>query len=117
MRATTAFNKMLQIPGAHVAGVEFTADGIVVAVRRRSARLRCTCGWSTRSVYDRSTRRSRDAAGGGVARSLHTPQRSQTKTVGVDQHGVASSLDPAQQFTHASSCLDSGDLARRSRTR
>ena len=59
MRATTAFNKMLAIPGADVAGVQFSPAGIVVGLRRRARRLRCPCGWSTRAVYDRSTRRWR----------------------------------------------------------
>jgi transposase len=59
VRATTAFNKMLAIPGADVAGVTFTPTGIVVALRRRGRRLHCPCGWSTRAVYDRSTRRWR----------------------------------------------------------
>ena len=56
MRATTAFNKMLAIPGAHVAGVHFTETGIVIELKRRARRLTCPCGWSTRAVYDRSTR-------------------------------------------------------------
>ncbi len=56
MRATTAFNKMLAIPGACVAAVTFTPEGIVVDLKRRGKRLRCSCGWSTRAVYDRSTR-------------------------------------------------------------
>ena len=56
MRATTAFNKMLAIPGAHVGGVHFTGTGIVVDLKRRGHRLTCPCGWSTRAVYDRSTR-------------------------------------------------------------
>ena len=59
MRATTAFNKMLTIPGANVAGVQFSPSGIVVGLRRRARRLRCPCGWWTRAVYDRSTRRWR----------------------------------------------------------
>jgi transposase len=59
VRATTAFNKMLAIPGANVTGVQFTPTGIVVALRRRARRLRCPCGWSTRAAYDRSTRRWR----------------------------------------------------------
>jgi transposase len=59
VRATTAFNKMLAIPGADVAEVVFTPSGIVVGLRRRGRRLRCPCGWSTRAVYDRSTRRWR----------------------------------------------------------
>jgi hypothetical protein len=41
VRATTAFNKMLAIPGAGVAGVTFTPAGIVVVPRRRARRLRC----------------------------------------------------------------------------
>lgn len=59
MRATTAFNKMLAIPGGDVVGIEFTPDGIVVSLRRRARRLTCPCGWSTRAVYDRSVRRWR----------------------------------------------------------
>lgn len=56
MRATTAFNKMLAVPGAHVVGVMFTPEGIVVDLRRRARRLTCPCGWSSRAVYDRSVR-------------------------------------------------------------
>jgi transposase len=56
VRATTAFNKTLAIPGAHVTGVTFSPDGIVVDLGRRTKRLRCPCGWSTRASYDRSTR-------------------------------------------------------------
>lgn len=56
MRATTAFNKMLAISGAHVTAVTFTPEGIVVDLARRAKRLRCPCGWSTRAAYDRSTR-------------------------------------------------------------
>jgi transposase len=59
VRATTAFNKMLAIPGAGVVGVQFTPTGIVVSLRRRARRLRCPCGWSTAAAYDRSTRRWR----------------------------------------------------------
>jgi transposase len=56
VRATTAFNKILAIPGAHVTAVTFTPDGVVVDLARRAKRLRCPCGWSTRAVYDRSRR-------------------------------------------------------------
>jgi hypothetical protein len=48
VRATTAFNKMLAIPGADVTGVQFEPSGIVVVLRRRDRRLRRPCGWSTR---------------------------------------------------------------------
>ena len=59
MRVTTAFNRMLAIPGAWVVGVIFSPEGTVVRVRRRRAKHRCPCGWSTWSVYDRSVRRWR----------------------------------------------------------
>ena len=72
MRATTAFNKMLAIPGAHVAAVTFTPGGIVVDLARRAKRLRCPCGWSTRAVYDRSTT---VVAGAGSRRQQADPPR------------------------------------------
>ena len=59
MRVTTGFNKMLAIPGASIATVSFTPNGIVVGLGRRSKVLRCSCGHITRSVYDRSLRRWR----------------------------------------------------------
>ena len=60
MRVSTAFNKMLGLLGATVAGVEFTPVGIVVALRRRQKKLRCpACGLLTRATYDRSIRRWR----------------------------------------------------------
>ena len=59
MRVTTAFNRLLALPGAFVTDVEFGDEAIVVAVRRRSRRLVCPCGFSTRFAYDRSVRRWR----------------------------------------------------------
>jgi transposase len=59
VRVTTAFNKMLAVPGASVSSVEFTPAGVVVGIRRRARRLRCPCGWSTSAAYDRSRRRWR----------------------------------------------------------
>lgn len=52
----SAFSKMLLIPDARVMGVEFTPAAIVVDLKRRSRRLCCPCGWSTRATYDRSVR-------------------------------------------------------------
>jgi transposase len=65
VRATTAFNRMLRIVGATVAGVTFTPDGIVVGLRRRRRKLRCPCGWKTWASYDRSVRRWRHLDLGG----------------------------------------------------
>ena len=59
MRVTTAFNRVLSLPGAVVESVSFTDAGIVVGVRRRGRRHRCRCGWSTTARYDCSRRRWR----------------------------------------------------------
>ena len=66
MRVTTAFNRMLAVPGAWVTGIEFAPDGVVVTVRLRRRRLICpSCGWSTMAVHDRSVRRWRHLDLGG----------------------------------------------------
>jgi hypothetical protein len=44
VRVSTAFNKMLAIPGAPVVGVTFTPEGTLVDLRRRARRLTCACG-------------------------------------------------------------------------
>lgn len=59
MRVTTAFNKLLAIPGASVASVVFSPEGVVVGLTRGRRRPMCPCGWKGRAVYDRSTRRWR----------------------------------------------------------
>jgi transposase len=59
VRVSTAFNKMLGIAGATVTTVSFTAEGVVVGLRRRGRKLVCPCGWKTWAVYDRSVRRWR----------------------------------------------------------
>ncbi len=59
MRVTTAFNKMLAIPGANVVEVAFAPEGIVIGIRPRKRRLTCRCGWSTAARYDTSVRRWR----------------------------------------------------------
>ena len=59
MRVTTAFNKLLALESVSVTSVTFTPEGVVIGIRHRRRRLVCPCGWSTRSVYDRSRRRWR----------------------------------------------------------
>ncbi len=59
MRVTTAFNKMLDLPGAWVASVEFAEDGLVLGLGRRRARPVCPCGRRGTGSYDRSVRRWR----------------------------------------------------------
>lgn len=59
MRVTTAFNKLLVVPGASVVSVTFSPEGVIVGLRRRRRRPVCPCGWRGRAVYDRSVRRWR----------------------------------------------------------
>jgi len=66
VRVTTAFNKMLAIPGAWVASVVFASEGVIVGLRRRRRRPVCPCGWKGRAVYDRSVRRWRHLDLGAV---------------------------------------------------
>jgi transposase len=87
VRATTAFNKMLVIPGASVAEVSFAPEGVVVTLRRRFRRLTCPCGFSTRAAYDCSVRRWRHLDLGSCRlllkceiRRLHCPRCERVRT-------------------------------------
>ena len=66
MRVSTAFNRMLDLPGATVTGVRFEPAGMIVEIRLRARRLRCSCGWSTRSRYDSGRRRWRHLDAGST---------------------------------------------------
>jgi transposase len=59
VRVTTAFNRILSVPSATVASVEFTPQGVIVGLRRRKSRPRCPCGWKATGAYDHSVRRWR----------------------------------------------------------
>jgi transposase len=59
VRVSTAFNRMLALPGAWVESVSFAPEGIVVGLRRRGRRHRCPCGTLSRARYDTSRRRWR----------------------------------------------------------
>ncbi|MGH3061893.1 MAG: ISL3 family transposase [Gaiellaceae bacterium] len=66
MRVTTAFNRMLAIPGASVRSVSLEPAGVLVGLRLRRRRLVCgRCGCLGRGGYDRRRRRWRhlDLAG------------------------------------------------------
>ena len=53
MRVTTAFNRLLCLPGVSVAEAVFEADTVVVDVRLRRRRLQCPqCSFSTTARYD-----------------------------------------------------------------
>ena len=60
MRATTAIDWTLVLPGASVCGVRFAHDAVVVAVRLRRRRRVCsTCGAVCRATHDTVLRRWR----------------------------------------------------------
>ena len=53
MRATTAFKRLLRLPGVRVSEVTFEAGRVVVDVRLRRQRLVCPhCGWSTAARHN-----------------------------------------------------------------
>lgn len=53
MRATTAFKRLMDLPGVTVADVDFRPAKVVVTVRLRSRKLSCpACGFTTRARYD-----------------------------------------------------------------
>ena len=61
MRVSTAFNRLLRLPGASVIDVSFTADGVIVAVRLRRRRRVCSrCGQTGRlAIHGRRVKRWR----------------------------------------------------------
>jgi transposase len=60
VRVCTAFNRILDLPGAAVVSVEFTDQGLVLGLRRsRRRKLACPCGLKTWAYYDGSRRRWR----------------------------------------------------------
>jgi transposase len=61
VRVTTAFNRMLRLPGASVIGVSFSAEGVIVTVRLRRRRRVCSgCGQVGRlAIHDRRVKRWR----------------------------------------------------------
>ena len=61
MRVSTAFKRLLRLPGASVIDVGFTGDGVVVTVRLRRRRRVCSvCGQTGRlEIHDRRIKRWR----------------------------------------------------------
>ncbi|AXK74726.1 ISL3 family transposase [Mycolicibacterium neoaurum] len=59
MRVSTAFNRLLQIPGASVVEVSIGDRDVEVTLRPTARLLRCPCSKRVRSVYDRRRRRWR----------------------------------------------------------
>lgn len=89
MRVSTAFNRMLEIPGAWVDTFTFTPHEIVVGLRRRRRKLRCPCGFETRSRYDSDVRRWRHLDLGASKLFLEAEvRRLQCPTCGVRTEDV-----------------------------
>jgi transposase len=61
MRVTTAFNRLLRLPGASVIDVSFSAEGVIVSVRLRRRRRVCSrCGQTGRlAIHGRRIKRWR----------------------------------------------------------
>ncbi|MCA1697521.1 MAG: ISL3 family transposase [Actinobacteria bacterium] len=60
MRATTAFNRLLRLPGGSVTGVSFGGEGVIVSVRLRRRRLVCSgCGQVGGHIHGRRIKRWR----------------------------------------------------------
>ena len=61
MRVSTAFKRLLRLPGASVINVSFTGDGVLVTVRLRRRRRVCsTCGQTGRlEIHERRVKRWR----------------------------------------------------------
>jgi transposase len=62
VRVTTAFKRLLRLPGASVLDVSFTADAVIVTVRLRRRRRVCAeCGQTGRhlEIHDRRIKRWR----------------------------------------------------------
>lgn len=93
MRVTTAFNRLLGLPGASVRDVEFQPGAVVVTVGLRRRRLACPrCGFTTPARYDtrpvQSTWRHLDLA----AQCLQI--RADLRRLACPQHGVLTEAVP-----------------------
>jgi hypothetical protein len=62
VRVTTAFKRLLRLPGASVVDVSFTADAVIVTVRLRRRRRVCSCCGQTGRHW-RSTTGASSAGG------------------------------------------------------
>jgi transposase len=60
MRTTTAFNRLLRLPGAWVTDVSFVSEGVIVTVKLRRRRRVCSgCGQVGGQVHGRRIKRWR----------------------------------------------------------
>ena len=67
MRVTTAFKRLLRLPGASVVDVGFAAEGVIVTVRLRRRRRVCACCGQTGrqlEIHDSRSTIGASSAGG-----------------------------------------------------
>jgi len=100
VRVTTAFSRLLRLPGVHVRHVAFEPAKVVVTVALRRRRLLCPhCDFSTSSRYDRrpvaSTWRHLDLG------SWRLEVRAELRRLSCPAHGVRREEVP---FARAGSC-------------
>jgi transposase len=91
VRVTTAFNRMLDLPGASVLGVRFERQGVVVRVRLRRRRKVCgRCGQLVRATHETRLRRWRHLDLGGQRCLIECElRRVRCPDCGVKVEGVA----------------------------
>jgi transposase len=91
VRVTTAFNRMLDLPGASVTGVSFERRGVVVRVRLRRRRKVCgRCGQLVRATHETNTRRWRHLDLGGSRCFIECElRRVRCPDCGIKVEGVA----------------------------
>lgn len=121
MRVTTAFNRVLALPGTCVTSVEFTEEGVVIGVRARARRHRCPCGRPVRGRYDTSVRRWRHVNWGAtrmwlqatIARvSCPACRRVRTEDVPWARPGARHSRDFDQVVAWLAQRMDKTSVAR-----
>ena len=85
MRVTTAFNRLLRLPGASVIDVSFGGEGVIVTVRLRRRRRVC---WRLRA--DRPAARDPRPAGEALAapRSRREPLRDRVRAASASLPGL-----------------------------
>jgi len=93
VRVTTAFKRLLRLPGVTVASVEFTNMAVIVTVALRRRRLVCPeCAFSTRARYDSRPVESRwrhlDLG------SWHLEVRASLRRLRCPEHGVRTEAVP-----------------------
>jgi transposase len=121
VRVSTAFNRMLRVPGAKVDEVEIGSTEVLVRLRRTSRWHTCPCGERTQARYDRSRRRWRHLDLGSLRLWLEADiaridcqgcGRVRTETVPWARPGARHSSDLEQLIAWLAQRLDKTSICR-----